>query len=496
MSSSEQASVGFGRASLWGSWKTDKKPADEIDVRTLAARRGGSTALVAVADFMQLWPSSCLRIRARIARELGIAEESVGIFATQNHGVDGDGMPGLDSDAIDRAFVTAAREALASLRPAAVAMVAIRPDPPLNVCRRIRFGNLGAFTFYFGYRMDDLAPGRADVSHLMKLALARMVEGKRLYPVRSFEVAGKGPEDYLVPDGPVPVPSPLYLPPPTDGLLQALFFREAGGGGGAQGKPIGALLRFPAHPNTANRGDVDWSSGDYPVYVRRRLEEAFGGRVLFMTGPCGDSSTLLGRKSLESAGQTGRQVADAALAALPAAEWQPVGPVQAFAQEVELRFRPDYPASLEAAKATCEELETNLRGKTAGRPLAEIKRLLERWELALYVSQGAVPRWTGVDACGRAGETFTHPLYVARIGPAVIAGLPGEPFGGISVRMRNETLGDRLIVSEAGNGFLSYVPTAEEYPLGGYGPSAALCDASSEERLVRAIRTAIEAKGW
>jgi hypothetical protein len=498
MPMSQMDGVGFGQASLWGTWKTDRIPADAIEVCTLAARQGDSVALIAVADFMELWPTSCRRIRRKLSAELGIAEEAIGVFATQNHGVDGDGPPGVDDDGIDRAFLAAARQALAAVQPAEVAMLATSPSPPLNVCRRIHFGEFGAFTFYFGYRVDE--QGRADVSHILKNALARLVDGEHFYPIRTHNVAGQGESDFLVPEGPMPVPSPLYLPPPTDGLLQGLFFRAAAGP--SKGAPIGSLLRFPTHPNTANRSDVNWSSGDYPVHARRRLEQAFGGSALFLTGPCGDSCPLLGRKGLEVAQKIGTQIADAALAALakldPAA-WQPAAPVRAFAQEVELRIREDYPASIEEAKATCARIEGEVRAILArgkGRPysretLVEIKRLQDKWELPLYVGQGSIKQWTGLDLTGQAGQILKHPLYVARIGPATIAGLPGEPFGGISARLRKETLGDGLIVCEAGNGYLSYIPTAAEYPLGGYGPNACLFDASAEDRLVRAIRQAV-----
>jgi hypothetical protein len=494
MSTNQQACVGFGRASLWGTWKTDRKPADEIEVCALAARRGESTALLLVADFMELWPSSCVRIRQRLARELGIAEDAIGVFATQNHGVDGDGPPGVDNEGIDRAFLAAARQATAALQPAEVAMVALEPDPPLSVCRRVRFGEFGSFTFYFGYRLDTSQPGRADVSHLVKAELNQMAAGKRFYPVRSWAVAGKGPQDYAVPEPPVPVPTPLYLPPPVDGLVQGLFFRSAAGP--SKGKPIGSLLRFATHPNTANRGDVDWSSGDYPVYARRRLEEAFGGSAIFFTGPCGDCCPLIDRKGRELAQKVGAAVADVALSALPAARWQEIAAVKASSPVVELRIRDDYPTSVEQAKATCEQLESQMRAvlaEGAGQAqLVKIKRLLDRWELALYVGQGSIKQWTGLDLTGQAGKIIKHPLYLARLGPATIAGLPGEPFGGISVRLRKETsLGESLIVCEAGNGYLSYIPTAEECPHSSYGPNAAVLDASAEDRLVRAVKAAL-----
>jgi hypothetical protein len=488
------ARVGFGRASLWGTWKTGRKPADEIEVRALAARQGDTTALLLVADFMQLWPASCVRIRRKLAAGLGIAEDAIGVFATQNHGAEGDGPPDVDNDGIDRAFLAAARQAIAALTPAEVALVALQPDPPLSVCRRARLGELGAFTFYFGYRLDDRRPGRADVSHLVKAALAKMAEGKRFYPVRSWPLPGRDALDYSAPEPALPVPTPLYLPPPVDGLVQGLFFRAAAGP--SKGKPIGSLLRFATHPNTANRGDVDWSSGDYPVYARRRLEEAFGGSAMFLTGPCGDSCPLIDRKSRELAQKVGMAVADVALSALPAARWQAIETVTASSPVVELRIRDDFPASVEQAKTTCAELESQMHAvlaEGAGQAqLVRIKRLLDRWELPFYVVQGFFPPLTGLDLTGRAGQMLKHPLYLARIGPATIAGLPGEPFGGISVRLRNDTaLGDSLIVSEAGNGYLSYIPTADEYPLGGYGPSAALFDASAEDRLVKAIRAAL-----
>lgn len=92
--------------------------------------------------------------------------------------------------------------------------------------------------------------------------------------------------------------------------------------------------------------------------------------------------------------------------------------------------------------------------------------------------------WIGLDLALRAGQALKHPLYVARIGPVTIVGLAGEPFGGISVRLQQETLGENLIVCETGNGYLSYILTAAKYPLGGYEPSATPLDVSAEDNLV------------
>ena len=44
--------IGFGKASLWGTFPTEKRLADEISVRVLAARGsdGGPLCIVAVGD--------------------------------------------------------------------------------------------------------------------------------------------------------------------------------------------------------------------------------------------------------------------------------------------------------------------------------------------------------------------------------------------------------------------------------------------------------------
>ncbi|MBT4496876.1 MAG: hypothetical protein HOC74_04105 [Gemmatimonadetes bacterium] len=67
----------------------------------------------------------------------------------------------------------------------------------------------------------------------------------------------------------------------------------------------------------------------------------------------------------------------------------------------------------------------------------------------------------------------------------MIAGLPGEPFGSYSLKLRAAFPGLSLLVAEEGNGYLSYIPGAEEYPRGGYGSAAAILAPEAEELLLR-----------
>ena len=476
--------VGLGCASLWGAWQTDWRLADEVDVRALVVRSSDVTAALLVADVSCFWPATCLRLRDRVAAALGVPDEHVGIFATQNHGTPLDDQGVFDPMKLDTAFVQAARQAVERLQPAQVAQVAVHPDPPLNFCRRVPLAGMGKFTFWNGFHLDEA--GRPDCSHLMKRALARLAEG-RPYQYRMPDGPGSRPgEEDSSPESPLPVPEPLPLPPADDDLLQGLFFRTP------DGRPIGSLLRFAAHPDTANVPGADWHSGDYPVYARQRSEEVFGGMALFMTGPCGDQTSRRTGKSLELAENLGRGVADVALGALDGATWQAGGRVAAASPIVELRVRDDYPESQESAERALADLEARMQ-KAAGqrRPIAELKRLSDRWERQIYVAWRMHRQWTGVDFAGRAGQAVSHPVFGLRVGPAVIAGLPGEPFGVYSRRLRDETLGDALIVAEEGNGYLSYVCSAADYDTGGYGANAMIFAPGAEDVLVRAVGRAV-----
>jgi hypothetical protein len=476
--------IGMGRATLWGCWKTDHRLADDVDVRFLVARSGSVTAALGVADFSLLWPATCLRLRAKVAAALSIPAESVGIFTTQNHGADPESDRTLDHDKLDQAFVAAAQEAHRRLAPVEIARVAIRPPKPLAFCRRVAFQDLGKFTFWFGFRIDQ--QGRPDCSELLKKALTRLARGQA-YQYRCPYAPGSTPgEEDSPPPATLPVPEPLLLQPASDELLQALFFRTP------DGQPIGSLLRYPTHPAAANRRGADWHSGDFPAYLRRRIEQRFGGTSLFLTGPCGDQAPPVGEKSLAAAEAIGHQLADAAFAALKNATWRSGGTIAAISPEVELKIRPDMPASFEAAKQAIADYETQIKSAAAtGRPLAEIKRLSDLWERQIYIGFNLLGTWCGLDFAGRAGQTLRWPIFLMRLGESIIAGLPGEPFGGYSRRMRDETLGDALIVAEEANGYLSYLPTSAEANLGGYGANASIVDAAAEDTLAAAIRSAV-----
>ncbi len=477
--------VGFGSASLEGTWQTNETFADEVEVRALLVRQGGQTGALLVADLALMWPSASEQFRGSIAAVLGIPPEHVGLFVTQNHV--NPGAPHYHGDfdmaRLERAYLQAAKEAAAALQPAEVAHVNARPDPPLTFRRRVLMGDMGEFTCYYGFLVDE--KGRANCSPVIRAALAGLAGGQA-FPINAAEFDTEGRPKQ--PEAAMPVPDPLYLPPAADELVQGLFFRSP------DGKPIGSLIRFASHPNTYGAAGDSHHSGDYPAYVRRRAEQAFGGTGVFLTGPCGDQVCPIGRKSLQLAESIGRRVADALLGRLADASWQRDAAVRVASPEVRLRVREDYPASRAAAQKERDEIKAAFpEAARAGASLAELKRMSDRYEFLLWVTHTGDSHhdWTGLEVTGRAGQEVSHPLFVLQIGSSVIAGLPGEPFGGYSARLRAETIGEALIVAEEANGYLSYFPMAEDYPRGGYEVTAALLGPDSEEALVGAAGRAV-----
>ena len=228
-------SVGFGAASLKRVLPPGRELPDDVDVRAVVVRRNGLTAAVVVADLCMMWPYTCRRIRAKLARRLNTPESNVGVFATQNHGAQMDGPTQTAPETSDAVFEEAVLHAVSSAREVTMLQVAVHPQRQLNLCRRIPFGDFGSFTFYYGYRVDEA--DRPDCSHLLRLALSSLAKGIPKQ-VRCLEVPATGDAAFDVPSAPIEVPTPYYAPRANDDLLQALLFRDLAG------EPVGSILRI------------------------------------------------------------------------------------------------------------------------------------------------------------------------------------------------------------------------------------------------------------
>ncbi len=59
-------------------------------------------------------------------------------------------------------------------------------------------------------------------------------------------------------------------------------------------------------------------------------------------------------------------------------------------------------------------------------------------------------------------------MHLLQIGPVVLAGTEGEPFSGIGLAIKEQSPFDHTWFGGYTGGWAGYIPTAEEYPRGGY----------------------------
>ena len=476
----DAVSIGFGRASLRGTWATELPFEDDIEANALVLRKGRRPPVAVMnCDTLSMLPATCLRIRDQVARTIGATPEQVGVFCTQNHGVPLDSPVEFDLDRLAARFAEAAGQALRAAQPASMAYVETAPRPTGVVKRRKRFDGVGTFTFYYGF---DVRPdGRAGCAELLELALKGLMVGPEIALRHPYPASAQWPP---LRDPLPPVPRDLTLDEPDDPLIQGIFFRAA------DGRALGSISRWAAHPITANvarQGRSVHHSGDYPFYLRRALGREFGGGAVFFTGPCGDQAPLVGEKSRALAERTGEQVARQLLEALRAATWQPLVDVRAASTTVVLPVRDDYPRSAEQANKARETVRREfheVRASNVPDKWKRLKPLSDEIERLSYTAEDTHLSWTGLTVEALAGGPVRHPLFALRIGDVVLAGLPGEPFGAYSVELRKRCAPMRVIVAEECNGYLGYLPTAAEFPLGGYGSNSAIFSPDSEAALV------------
>jgi len=470
--------VGFGKTSLRGTWPTTWSFADDIEARAVVWRpEHGDPVAIVIGDLLSQWPSRCLPIREAVARRIQTPPENVGVFCTQNHGVPLDAPDVFELDRLAEAFARAAGNALNTARPALMAYVETSPRPAGVINRRVRVDGAGSFTFYFGF--DVFPNGRAGHAHLLDLAIRGLYAGSDDILRCPHPQAGTWP---AAPDDIPGLPPDPYFSEAEDPLMQGLFFKTP------DGRPLGSISRWAAHPITANAAGSTSHSADYPYYVRQCLAREFGGGAAFLTGPCGNQAPLVHRKSVALAQQTGEWVARQLLSALPAAQWRPLEAVGAASEWIELPVRSDYPRSLEQAQRDREAAQAEFhawRTRKGPERFRRLKALADEMDRLNYTCSQTHRAWCGLTVADLAAGRVRHPIFALRANDTVIAGLPGEPFGAFSVALRAHRSDVSVITAEECNGYLGYIPTAAEFPLGGYESDAAIFHPDAEAILLR-----------
>jgi hypothetical protein len=138
---------------------------------------------------------------------------------------------------------------------------------------------------------------------------------------------------------------------------------------------------------------------------------------------------------------------------------EPGARVRVMTRAIRLPLKPHPP--LDKAEAQAEDARRRLNDLVdRGAPAAEI-------EAATFVTKRAA--MTVARSQTYAGKS-EHPveLHILQIGPAVLAGIPAEPFCEIGMAIKARSPFPLTWFGGYVGGWSGYIPTPEEYPRGGY----------------------------
>lgn len=236
-----------------------------------------------------------------------------------------------------------------------------------------------------------------------------------------------------------------------DPELQVVVFGEAAG------DVVAWLVQYPCHPVVLG-ADNHLISGDYPAFVRRRLEQDAPGSVaLFLTGAAGDVNTghsaessysqdRLPKRTFGEAERIGKTLAEAGYEARNAEHAKRCG-TTATTAPVELKLEVlDEQSPSELAEKWAHEADSLGDGERA---------LLRTWSLWAREQTADVRlEWAGS-------------VTAVRVGDLLLVGLPGEPFLECAESIQ-DAFDAPVIVAGYSNGCPGYFPTSAEYALSGY----------------------------
>jgi hypothetical protein len=278
--------------------------------------------------------------------------------------------------------------------------------------------------------------------------------------------------------------NPVYFDNLNDPHAYLFLFR------GMDGKVLGTMSRFAAHPDVAvlfelrpvegkaamYRYDYDW-----PGYLSTKLEEDFGGTSIYLNGPCGDLTTKKGYDGIDDFVSSDAECKRLGL-------WFAEKLEKSFAENrrvmkedflktetftVTVPMREDMPRSVKEAVDDHTRLcaESDEKYKTAlndpSLTPAQMKRVIDDWYKAHYNCSMATSI-CGFDDETLASRMVTIDIPCVRLGDYLFVGVPGESLTELSTWLRSTFTGSKTIPLDQCNGYYSYMATPRSLTLGGY----------------------------
>jgi neutral/alkaline ceramidase-like enzyme len=254
----------------------------------------------------------------------------------------------------------------------------------------------------------------------------------------------------------------------------------------ADERPLAAIVGYTMHPTTMGPTNKMFSA-DWPGHLKRTFEQITGATCIFVQGATGnvgpgpEGFTDDPRVIRKLGGMVACEAARAYLnlnlppvafqheriweSGAPLGKWKSVArpegatTVQALSKEIRLPLLPQPP--LAEAEAELKKRRQHLRDLVQrGAPASEV-------EAATFVTKRANMAVARARTFG--GKTHLPvELHVLRIGDAVLAAIPCEPFAEIALAIKAQSPFPHTWFGGYHGGWAGYLPVPEEYPRKGY----------------------------
>jgi hypothetical protein len=375
------------------------------------------------------------------------------------------------------------------MQPFRLVEVTVDVGNRFSIMRRKFLPGIGTFTVWYGYRLEN---GRPDGAPLIR-EQAERVFGRRHAQIPELE-------------------NPIWFEDPVDPLLQGLVFV------GSNSETIGSLIRFSAHPHTTSHVKELRYHPDFPGFARDAMERNLGGMCIYLTGPCGDivpkeemqfrmpppverpagaerdfgpsawHKEVAPGDALRVAQSIGENLASTILARLRGESPRPAKKAKASTGPGSWAVAPWHPSTVRARTVSLtvpirENFAKSSPEATAAHD-AGIERLLELqqndgagratlWEIRSLADRAQQLGLEALDirsfpAGALQARQVTLEIGLLQLGNIILAGLPSEPCVGTSLRLRANTLGDRLWTVSQVNGWIGYLTGSFDCLAGGY----------------------------
>jgi hypothetical protein len=275
--------------------------------------------------------------------------------------------------------------------------------------------------------------------------------------------------------------------------------------GDERGAAVANIVHYACHPTTLGYTN-DIASPDYPGVVKRFVEQTIGGTCLFLQGAAGDigpgpggfldrmdvvqdiglslgcaaAQTLLEAKNKQFSYTFSKVVESGASLGIWERELVPSkAPVhQTVSRCVKLPLKQmEHPDELEKKRDMHQAELNRLRAVQASDE--ELRSCTFQYKRANLIL-GIAKKFYGQSEAD-------IEVQIIQIGEIAMIGVPLEPFSAIGVQIREQSPFRYTMVSGYTNGSNGYLPTADEFPRGGYEPWYSAFAPDAADKLVAQI---------